>query len=186
LLQANASDIVSGQDIGVRDGKIVCLGLDLPVSESTRVIDAEGGFITPGGVDSHVHLEQWNTPTGDTWPTGSRSAVCGGTTTVIAFASQNKEHQSVLPVVDEYAALAKGRSSCDYALHLIMTNPTPKIVNEELPFLVQEHGITSVKLYMTYDPMKLRDREILDIMVATRRLGMTTMIHAENHDMIEL
>lgn len=67
-----------------------------------------------------------------------------------------------------------------------MTKPTPKIVNEELPFLVSEHGITSVKLYMTYDPMKLRDREILDIMVATRRLGMTTMIHAENHDMIEL
>ena len=55
-----------------------------------------------------------------------------------------------------------------------MTNPTPKIVNEELPFLVQEHGITSVKLYMTYDAMKLRDREILDIMVATRRLGMTS------------
>ena len=186
MLQANASDVTTGQDIGVRDGKIACLGLDLPTSEKTKVIDADGAFITPGGVDSHVHLEQWNTPTGDTWPTGSRSALCGGTTTIIAFASQNKEDESVLPVVNEYAALAKDRSSCDYSLHLIMTNPTRKIVDEELPFLVKEHGITSVKLYMTYDIMKLRDRQILDIMVATRRLGMTTMIHAENHDMIEL
>ena len=39
---------------------------------------------------------------------------------------------------------------------------------------------------MTYDPLKLGDREILDVMVATRRLGMTTMVHAENHDMIAL
>jgi len=39
---------------------------------------------------------------------------------------------------------------------------------------------------MTYDPMKLTDREILNIMIGTRRLGMTTMIHAENSDMIGL
>lgn len=83
--------------------------MDLPLSETTTIIDAEGAFITPGGVDSHVHLEQWNTPTGDTWVTGSRSALCGGTTTVIAFASQSKEHESVLPVVRDYMALAEVR-----------------------------------------------------------------------------
>lgn len=68
---------------------------------------------------------------------------------------------------------------------MILTNPTKTIVEEELPVLV-EQGITSVKLYMTYDPIKLRDRQILDIMLATRALGMTTMIHAENSDMIDL
>jgi dihydropyrimidinase len=148
-------------------------------------LDCGGGFITPGGVDSHVHLEQWNTPTGDTWVTGTRSAICGGTTTVVAFASQNRLHDSVLPIVEEYGALAKGRSYCDYSYHIILTNPTKKIVEEELPILVKM-GITSVKLYMTYDPMKLADREILNIMVATRKLGMTTMVHAENSDIIAL
>ena len=105
---------------------------------------------------------------------------------MVAFASQNKEDLSIMPIVKDYSALAEGNSSCDYGLHLILTNPTKKIVEEELPIMVKERGITSVKLYMTYDPMKLRDREILDIMIATRKLGMTTMIHAENHDMIEL
>jgi len=185
-LQANASDVTVGQDIGIKDGVISCIGINLPASSSTKVIDAHGGYITPGGVDSHVHLEQWNTPTGDTWETGSRSSICGGTTTVVAFASQNKTDLSVLPIVKDYSALAEGHSSCDYGFHLILTNPTKQIVEEELPVLVKERGITSVKLYMTYDPMKLRDREILDIMVATRALGMTTMVHAENHDMIEL
>lgn len=68
---------------------------------------------------------------------------------------------------------------------MILTNPTKQIVEQELPVLV-EQGITSVKLYMTYDPLKLCDRQILDVMLATRALGMTTMVHAENSDMIGL
>ena len=187
-VQVNASDCVVGQDIGIRDGVIVCIGSNLQSthSDETQVLDCEGAFVTPGGIDTHVHLEQWNTPTGDTWETGTRSAICGGTTTVVAFASQKREDETVLPIVEEYGALAAGRAYCDYAYHLILTNPTKKIVEEELPLLVKETGITSVKLYMTYDPMKLPDRAILNIMVAARKLGITTMIHAENHDMIAL
>lgn len=105
---------------------------------------------------------------------------------MIAFVSQARQHESLLPLVEEYSALADGNSYCDYGLHLILTNPTVKILKEELPMLALEQGITSVKLYMTYDAMKLRDREILDIMIAARKLGLTTMIHAENHDMIDL
>ncbi|KAL1847730.1 hypothetical protein Plec18167_009302 [Paecilomyces lecythidis] len=182
---ANANDVVAGQDIGIKDGVVTCIGTSLQASASTTIIDAQGAYITPGGVDSHVHLQQRNAPTGDTWETGTRSAVCGGTTTVIAFASQRRQDESIIPVVAEYSALAESNCACDYGIHLILTNPTRDIVRKELPLMV-EAGITSVKLYMTYDPLKLRDREILDIMVATRSLGMTTMVHAENHDMIEL
>ena len=105
---------------------------------------------------------------------------------MIAFVSQAREHESLLPLVEEYKLRAKGNSFCDYGLHLILTNPTPNILQDEIPLLARDEGITSVKLYMTYDRMKLRDREILDIMIASRKLGMTTMIHAENHDMIDL
>ena len=133
-----------------------------------------------------MHIEQPNTPKGDTWETASRSAVCGGTTTVIAFVSQARSHESVFPIVKEYSARAEGNSHCDYGLHLILTNPTTKILQDEIPILAREEGISSVKLYMTYELMKLRDREILNIMMASRKLGMTTMIHAENHDMIGL
>lgn len=123
---------------------------------------------------------------GDTWESGTRSAICGGTTTVIAFVSQAREHDSLLPLVEEYSAKAQGNSYCDYGLHLILTNPTMEILTNEIPTLAKEQGITSIKLYMTYDPMILRDREILNILMASRKLGLTTMIHAENHDMIDL
>ena len=100
--------------------------------------------------------------------------------------SQARHHDTVLPLVEEYSQLAWGNAYCDYGFHVILTNPTAKVLGKELPLLVREEGITSVKLYMTYEAMKLGDREVLDVMVATRRLGMTTMIHAENHDMIDL
>ncbi|KAI9845819.1 MAG: hypothetical protein M1837_004499 [Sclerophora amabilis] len=182
----NASDVIHDQEIGIKDGKIICIGAGLPRSDSTSVLDAEGAYITPGGVDSHVHLEQWNTPTGDTWETGTRSAICGGTTTVVAFVSQAREHDSVLPLVEEYSGRAQGNAYCDYSFHLILTNPSPTVLEEEFPVLVERWGITSVKLYMTYNIMKLNDRQILDVLVTARRLKMTTMVHAENHDMIDL
>lgn len=121
----------------------------------------------------------------DTFDTGTRSAVAGGTTTVVTFASQMKKDESIIPVIEDYHKLAKGQSYCDYAFHVIITNPTPQIVEDEFPRMVDEYGITSVKLYMTYKPMKLRDYQILDIMYSARKLGITTMVHAENTDIIE-
>lgn len=101
------------------------------------------------GVDSHVHIQQDNSPTGDTWESGSRSAIAGGNTTVIAFASQKRHEDSVWPAVQAYHAKADGNSFCDYGFHVILTNPTEKILSEELAQLVESEGITSVKIYMT-------------------------------------
>lgn len=38
---------------------------------------------------------------------------------------------------------------------------------------------------MTYDALKLRDGELLDVMLATRKHNFTTMIHAENGEVVE-
>lgn len=172
-------------DIAIADGKIALLGTNLPsLFPSTPTLSADGAYVLPGGVDSHVHLQQDNSPTGDTWETGTRSAIAGGTTTVLAFASQKRTDESLFPVVDEYHRRAAKNAFCDYGFHLILSNPSPNILENELPVLVQD-GISSVKLYMTYQPMRLRDSELLDVMAVTRALGMTTMIHAENADMID-
>lgn len=148
-------------------------------------IDACGAYVTPGGVDSHVHLHQDNAPTGDTFETGTRSAITGGTTTILAFASQKKTDETITPVVEEYHRRATGNSYCDYGFHLILSKPNATILEKELPTLVKDGGISSAKLYMTYARLRLSDYEILDVMNATRKLGMTTMLHAENGDMIE-
>lgn len=76
------------------------------------MIDAQGAYVTPGGVDTHVHLDQISLigAVGDKWETGTRSAVAGGTTTIIAFALQQKTDTSVLPIISAYheKAIASG------------------------------------------------------------------------------
>ncbi|USP79389.1 Dihydropyrimidinase [Curvularia clavata] len=177
----------AGLDIGIRDGKIAALGYNLATGQAdAKVIDAEGAYITPGGIDSHAHIQQDNMPTGDTWESASRSAIAGGTTTVLAFAGQKRHETSVLDVVQQYHAKANGQVYCDYGFHVVVTNPTQEILQNQMPKLVNEEGITSVKLYMTYEPYKLNDGQLLDVMLSCRSLGMTTMIHAENSDMIAM
>ena len=182
-----ASEVLpTGLDLGIKGEKIAYIGLPLPGTEHVLIIDAEGAYVTPGGIDSHVHIDQGNHPTTDKWEDASKSAIAGGNTTVLAFSQQKRSETTLYTSLEEYHAKASGNSYCDYGFHLILTNPTEHILGSELPALVEQEGITSVKLYMTYDPLKLNDGELLDVMMTTRSLGMTTMVHAENHDMVSM
>ncbi|RZL68340.1 MAG: dihydropyrimidinase [Variovorax sp.] len=180
---ATASDTFDS-DIGVRDGRIVQLGLGL--ASATQEIDARGRVVTPGGVDAHCHLDQpMPAPLrmADDFESGTRSAACGGTTTVIPFAAQEKG-QSLRAAVEDYHRRAGGKAHVDYGFHLIVSDPTPTVLSEELPALIRE-GCTSFKVYMTYDDLKLDDGQILDVLSVAREHGAMAMIHAENADCIE-
>ena len=180
---ATASDTFSA-DIGIKGGRIVQLGTEL--AAGAREIDAAGRVVTPGGVDAHCHLDQPMPPPvrmADDFNTGTRAAACGGTTTVIPFAAQEKG-QSLRAAVADYHHRAEGRAHVDYAFHLIVSDPTPAVLNEELPALIRE-GYTSFKVYMTYDDLKLDDGQILDVLDVARQHGAMAMVHAENADCIE-
>src|SRR3546814_10910332 len=45
--------------------------------------------------------------------------------------------------------------------------------------------LTSFKIYMTYDDLKLNDRQILEVMAVARTHGALVMVHAENADRSE-
>ncbi|OJJ46432.1 hypothetical protein ASPZODRAFT_96676, partial [Penicilliopsis zonata CBS 506.65] len=192
-----ASD-VSHCCIGIQNGKIKTL-VDSFTSEEigdAEVIDAEGAYVMPGGVDGHVHLCQ-DLKTGphglggecaDNFETGSRSAVAGGTTTILTFATQTRAEQdrSLLDVVKAYRARAEETGSyIDYGFHVIIVRNDAEILDRELPVLMHDWGISSCKLFLTYETQRLTDAQLLDVMFAARKNSMTTMIHAENGDMIE-
>jgi dihydropyrimidinase len=79
-------------DIGVKDEKIVAIGLDLEPSDQTEIVDAEGKLVLPGAIDGHTHLAMpfGGTISSDDYFTGTRSAACGGTTTVFDFVLQGQ------------------------------------------------------------------------------------------------
>jgi len=57
------------------------------------------------------------------------------------------------------------------------------VLGQELPALIRD-GYTSFKIYLTYDALKLDDRQTLEVLALARREGAMVMIHAENHDVI--
>ncbi|CAD5262547.1 MULTISPECIES: dihydropyrimidinase [Halomonadaceae] len=179
---ATASDVFDA-DIGIVDGIITALGKKLSGGE--KEIDAGGRWVLPGGIDGHCHFDQPTedgTVMADDFLSGTRSAACGGTTTVIPFALQRKG-QSLREAVEDYHRRAEGKATIDYAFHLIVTDPTPHVLDEELPALIAE-GYTSFKIYMTYDDLKLADRQIIDVLAVAREEGALVMVHAENADCI--
>ena len=170
-------------DIGVRGGTIVALGQGL--AAGAQDIDAGGKLVLPGAIDSHCHIEQKSSAgvmCADDFYSATVSAAFGGTTTVIPFAAQHRG-QSLREVVTEYHAAAEPKAVIDYAFHLIISDPSEQVLGQELPALIRD-GYTSFKVYMTYELLRLDDRQMLDIMALARREGAFMMVHAENHDMI--
>jgi len=179
-----ASDTYGG-DIGGKDGVIVDLGRAL--GPGTEEIDAKGKYVLPGGIDSHVHIEQkssFGVMNADDFYSGTVAAAFGGSTTVIPFAAQHRDQTSLRAVVNDYHAAATPKAVIDYAFHMIISNPTPGILGQELPALIKD-GYASFKVYMTYDLLKLNDTQMLDILSVARATGALTMVHAENYDMIK-
>jgi dihydropyrimidinase len=173
-------------DVGVRDGKIVALADNL--RDASKVFDATGKLVLPGGIDAHCHLDQpraqglasGGAVMADDFESGTRSAACGGTTTIIPFAVQHRG-QSLRAAVADYHRRAAGKAHIDYAFHLVVSDPTPAVLGQELPALV-EAGCTSLKVYMTYEAMRLSDGQILDVLARAKELGALVMIHAENFE----
>ena len=180
---ATASD-VGRSDVGVKGGRIVALAETLPAC--SREIDASGLLVLPGGIDSHVHLAQPSGPgivMADDFETGTRSAAAGGNTSVLSFALQERGH-SLRESVEAYHVKAAGQSHIDYGFHMIVTDPTPAVLGQELPALVRA-GYPSFKVFMTYDDLVLTDRQLLEVFTVAREQGALVMVHAEGYDQIK-
>jgi len=179
---ATASDLFRC-DIAIREGRIAALGDDLGRAEET--LDAAGLLVTPGGIDSHCHMDQqaWEgQETCDDFRSGTRSAACGGTTTVIPFAMPLRG-QSLRAVVEDYHARAKGKTLIDYAFHLVVSDPTPQVLGQDLPALIHD-GCTSFKIYLTYEGLALDDYETMEVLDLARRERAMVMVHAENDGVV--
>ena len=177
-----AADTVRA-DVGIRDGRIIAVADRL--AGSARVIDAAGLLVMPGGIDSHVHLAQ---PSGDGivmadgFESGTRAAIAGGNTTVLPFALQPRG-AGLRASVTEYHKAADGKAHCDYGFHLIISDPSPSVLGQELPALVED-GYTSFKVFMTYDDLVLNDRQLLEVFDCARGCGALVMVHCEGYDAI--
>jgi dihydropyrimidinase len=169
-------------DIGIRGETIVAIGDRL--GPGAAEIDASGRLVLPGGIDPHAHIGQVSGAglLNAGGASATTAAAFGGTTTVIPFAAQHVGH-ALDRVLADYHQLADKGAVIDYALHMIIADPTEATLKTHIPKLVKE-GHASIKVFMTYDKIKLDDEQELNVLQAARDNGAFVCVHAENHGMI--
>ncbi|MFT8246197.1 dihydropyrimidinase [Roseomonas sp. BN140053] len=178
---ATAAEVFEA-DLGIRGGVIAAVGRGL--GRGQEELSAKGMIVTPGGLDPHCHLEEMGQDGAvqeESFDTGSAAALAGGTTAFLCFLPQWKGH-SLARSAPGYEARAQ-RSRADYSFHQIITDPTPEVLEREVPALVAR-GIRSLKVFLTYDPLRLTDAEFLLVLATARRLGCMVTVHCENFDAI--
>lgn len=160
-------------DILIRGSRIEMVGRSLSAPGARR-IDARGLVVVPGGVDVHTHLGVGS----DDWRTGTVAAACGGTTTVVDHPGFGPAGCPLSRQIAESRRLADGVSAVDYGLHAVVQHVDDAVL-EALPDLLHA-GISSLKLYMTYD-FRLEDAAIARLLSRAAEEGLLVAAHCEDH-----
>lgn len=181
-----SSDTCRRLDLGIRDGKIAALVTPGSRLDSEQVIDADGHFLLPGGIDTHTHTSWPYAPgavTDDGFEGAGAAAALGGTTTMIDFVPPVESGQRLLQAARERIAHIEAESPIDVGLHQIVTRLDPETL-ADIPRVI-EAGLTSFKMFTTYERDRVNDGQIWNLMQCIVENGGLPGFHAENHDMIE-
>ena len=168
----------------IRDGKITAVGTELEPEGEEEVLDAEGAYILPGGVDVHTHIDMpaGECMTSDDYLTGTRAAVMGGTTAVMDFPEYD-EGETLMDGLNCWRKKSEGRAYCDYGFHMTVSG-WDEGMKEQL-VRMKEQGITSFKAYTAYqDGIGVYDEQLFGILQEMKELDTLLCVHCENGDVL--
>jgi len=172
-------------DIFIEGETILSIGRDLAV-KADKEIDATGKLVFPGGIDPHVHLDMpfMGTFSSDSYESGTRAALFGGTTMVIDFILQ-KQGNSLQSALDEWRSRSDHNCVGDYSFHIAVTDFNDD-TKKEIRGLIEKEGITSFKTFMAYKgALMIDDRQMVGLMEEVKKHGGLINVHATNGDMID-
>lgn len=177
------SGISRTADILIDGEKIAAVGEGLDCG-GAQVVDVRGKLLFPGFIDAHTHfdLDVCTTTTADDFASGTRSALLGGTTTVIDFACPNKG-ETLGHGLSLWHRKADGKASCDYGFHMTIDDWNEDI-RAEIPAMF-EAGIPSFKMYMTYPAMMIGDEDLYSALLELKKYGGIAGVHCENAGVID-
>jgi dihydropyrimidinase len=165
----------------------------LSADAGTRVIEASGHIVMPGGIDPHVHLHHvWIKPDGTPLTTAGpeqvgRAALFGGTTTFIDFAYW-RDGVSAREAIEARDKDFVGKSPCDFAYHIMLHSEPPPEFSSQLAEAIQA-GYPTLKIFTT-NILPTRTGRMIDFgdiweafQVLSKEGGLG-VIHAEDNDIV--
>lgn len=181
-------------DVAVKDEKIVALTTTGQLSDdsASKVIDATGKYVLPGGIDSHVHydLSISEAMSAQSAEAGSRAGLWGGTTTYIDFSMAAGEESLISSIEGKLEHTAAQNPHSDYAMHAIMSGDWPLHNGDEIADAISG-GVVSFKFFTafkgspTIGGLMSDDGRIYQAMLATEKHGGITMVHCEDECIID-
>ncbi|MGH7956858.1 MAG: dihydropyrimidinase [Opitutaceae bacterium] len=171
-------------DIFCEGETISVIGKDLAPPLGSEVIDAKGKYIFPGFIDPHVHIHLpfMGTLAKDTYKTGSRAALVGGTTTLIEMCCPSRKDDA-LASFQLWKSHADGKSACDYTFHMGVTKFVEN-TGAQLREIV-EAGISSFKVFLAYKgAFGVDDTELYRTLKLAKELGVIVTAHCENETLV--
>ena len=166
-------------DLIIKNGKITYIGDGLDAT-GLEVIDAAGCYVLPGFIDTHTHfdLDTGSAVTADNFDTGTRAAILGGTTSILDFATQERDGTlgEALAQWQRKAEIAH----CNYGFHMAIAR-WDKQTEAEMADMTRE-GVTSYKMYMVYDALRVDDGSLYAALKAAKQYGALIGVHCENWD----
>lgn len=172
------------KDVRVENGKITQIDKDINSAPTDNIIDLQGAMLLPGGIDSHTHFDMLagEIRTSDTFAQGTKSALIGGTTTIIDFA----EAEGNLPLqtgLEQWHSKADNNSFCDYGFHMTINHWEDSMTGQMKSMV--EQGISSFKIYTAYSGMQIPDDAIYHVIKSAKGLGALVCVHCENGTILE-
>ena len=171
-------------DIHCEGETITRIDRNLTAPAGTEVIDATGKYVFPGFIDPHVHiyLPFMGTFSKDTYETGSKAALVGGTTTLIEMCCPARADDT-LKGFELWISQAVGKSACDFTFHMGVTK-----FNEQTETQLREivrRGISSFKIFLAYKgAFGIDDTELYRTLKLAKELGVVVTAHCENETLV--
>lgn len=171
-------------DVALDGGKIARLADRIEPAEGDEVVDVSGCWVFPGFIDAHTHLQCWTGMdwTADSFETGTRAAACGGTTTIVDYATADRG-VTMPDALDEWHRRADGTCTSNYAFHMALTEWGER--NRRDLAVMRERGVCSFKTYFAYDHLRLDDADTLEVLEALKPLGGILCVHCENGTLVD-
>lgn len=178
----NESSTFQG-DVLLEDDLIQSIGTHLSAPDA-EIIDATGKYVLPGAVDVHTHmdLQAGAHRAVDDFYTGTIAAACGGTTTIVDHMAFGPVGCSPWHQVEEYHRLADGKAVIDYGFHGVLQHVNDDVLRD-MGDIADQEGITSFKVYSTYD-FGLCDADMFRVLKTAKEKGLVIPVHCENDGVV--
>jgi allantoinase len=141
---------VHAADIAIVGGKVAQVAPGLAAERAKAVHDGQGRLAFPGVVDAHMHSGIYS-PLDEDAVTESKAAAMGGVTSSLNYfrtgqyyLNKGGPYKKFFP---EVLKTSKDRFHVDYGYHLA---PMDRTHIEEMPMLIEKHGVASFKIFMFY------------------------------------